>query len=306
MSADEAMAKLKPARTKAKSTKPQATHAAAPRIYNLFPLLVGPISAWTADLPRIAAMGFSWVYVNPFFQSGQSGSLYSIRDPARIDPRFREPVGSDFEQIRSFTTAAEAHGLKVMADLVINHTAKDALLAERRWDVYRHDTDGDLLSPGAADATAPDGWRVWEDLAELNYQRPEYRDFLVRHFDEHVAFLQSAGIAGFRCDAAYKVPAEVWDSLIRSAKARSAGCLFAAETLGCTPAETKAVASSGFDYLFNSFAWWDFRAGWALEQHEDLRLAAPSIAFPENHDMARLAATLDGDAETIADALVGR
>ncbi|MCC6982124.1 MAG: DUF3416 domain-containing protein, partial [Bauldia sp.] len=301
------MAKLKPARSKAKGgTRPAAAVAEAPRIYNLFPLLVGPIPAWIAELPRIAAMGFNWVYVNPFFQSGQSGSLYAIRDPARIDARFRAPAGSDLEQISSFTAAAEALGLKVMADLVVNHTAKDALLAERRWDIYQHDASGDLLSPGAADATAPGGWRIWEDLAELNYQRSDYRDFLVRHFDEHVAFLQSAGVLGFRCDAAYKVPGEVWEALIRSAKAREAGCLFAAETLGCTPDEAKAVASAGFDYLFNSFAWWDSRAGWALEQHEDFRLAAPSIAFPENHDMARLAASLDGDPDTIADALAGR
>jgi starch synthase (maltosyl-transferring) len=55
--------------------------ASGPRIYNLFPLLVGTISAWRAELPRIAAMNFDWVYVNPFHETGGSGSLYAIRDP---------------------------------------------------------------------------------------------------------------------------------------------------------------------------------------------------------------------------------
>ena len=48
--------------------------ASGPRIYNLFPLLVGTISAWRAELPRIAAMNFDWVYVNPFHETGGSGS----------------------------------------------------------------------------------------------------------------------------------------------------------------------------------------------------------------------------------------
>ncbi len=36
------------------------------RIYNLFPTLAGPIAGWTRELPRIAAMAFNAVYVNPF------------------------------------------------------------------------------------------------------------------------------------------------------------------------------------------------------------------------------------------------
>ena len=59
-----------------------------PRIYNLFPLLVGPVPAWTAELPRIAAMNFDWVYLNPFHETGFSGSLYAVKNPFRLDPRF--------------------------------------------------------------------------------------------------------------------------------------------------------------------------------------------------------------------------
>lgn len=45
--------------------------AEGPRIYNLFPLLCGSIRQWEDHLPRIAAMGFDWVYVNPFHYPGQ-------------------------------------------------------------------------------------------------------------------------------------------------------------------------------------------------------------------------------------------
>src|SRR5713101_1473289 len=45
------------------------------RIYNLFPSLTGTIRDWATHLPRIAAMGFNAVYINPFHYPGFSGSL---------------------------------------------------------------------------------------------------------------------------------------------------------------------------------------------------------------------------------------
>ena len=131
--------------------------ASGPRIYNLFPLLVGTISAWRAELPRIAAMNFDWVYVNPFHETGGSGSLYAIRDPFRLDPRFRDAdAGDDDGQIRAFAEDAASHGLKVMADLVINHTANDARLVAERPDVYDRDEKGGIrAAPSRSIPTIP-------------------------------------------------------------------------------------------------------------------------------------------------------
>ena len=66
-----------------------------PRIYNVFPLLLGPVSRWTDQLERAAAMGFNWVYVNPFHLPGFSGSLYAIKDYYRLHPAFREREEED-------------------------------------------------------------------------------------------------------------------------------------------------------------------------------------------------------------------
>jgi starch synthase (maltosyl-transferring) len=287
---------------------PQSASPVGPRIYNLFPLLVGTVSAWAAELPRIAGMGFDWTYVNPFHETGYSGSLYAVRDPYRLDSRLRDPDGKDDEaQLRGFVEAARGHGLKVMTDLVINHTARDARLAEERPELYRRDASGGIASPFAVDPNDPTLRTVWEDLAELDYHSPAARDALIPYWDGYVASLQTLGIKGFRCDAAYKVPPDVWRRLIGTAKGRDPDCLFAAETLGCTFEETKATADAGFDYLFNSFAWWDGKEPWALDQYETLRTVAPSIAFPENHDMARIAARFDAaDPERVARELKAR
>ncbi len=269
-----------------------------PRIYNLFPLLVGTVKDWTAELPRIAAMEFDWVYVNPFHEAGFSGSLYAIKDLSKLDPRFRDPEGgSDDDQIRSFVQAASQHGLKVMSDLVINHVSRDAVLTGERPDVFVRDAGGELESPYAVDPDDPSQKTVWGDLAELDYQTPAASEFLSGYWSDYIGRMQGLGIRGFRCDAAYKVPPAIWAGLIEGAKRRDPDCLFAAETLGCSDEEVVATAKAGFDYLFNSFAWWDFRKAWALESYERTRLLAPSISFPENHDTARVAAALPGDTQ---------
>src|SRR5215213_9783607 len=70
--------RMRPAKPSAAAAVGRVSNlASGPRIYNLFPLLVGTISAWRAELPRIAAMNFDWVYGNPFHETGRSGSLYA-------------------------------------------------------------------------------------------------------------------------------------------------------------------------------------------------------------------------------------
>ncbi len=51
-----------------------------PRIYNLFPLLAGPLPRWTPHLERAQRLGFDCVFINSFHYAGYSGSLYSIKD----------------------------------------------------------------------------------------------------------------------------------------------------------------------------------------------------------------------------------
>jgi starch synthase (maltosyl-transferring) len=267
-----------------------------PRIYNLFPLLVGPVSAWRKEIPRIAVMGFDWIYLNPFHPTGGSRSLYAVAEPKGLDTRFRDEDGSDDDaQLVGFIEEARRHGLSVMLDLVVNHTARDAPLVSQRPDLYAKDAFGEILSPHAVDPDDPTLITTWGDLAELDYVSAAARDDLVAIWGRYLADMQALGFRGFRCDAAYKVPPDVWRTLITDAKARDGAALFAAETLGCTFEEARATAGAGFDFLFNSFAWWDGKSAWALDQYEKLRLLAPSIAFPENHDMARLAAGLDAN-----------
>lgn len=265
-----------------------------PRIYNLFPLLAGPIHDWQRHLPRIAQMGFNWIYVNPFHFPGFSGSLYAVKDYYRLNPMLRgNAYEADDALLRSFCDSAAKLGLKVMMDLVINHTSKDSELAAQHPEFFAREDDGSLKSPSAIDPANAENVTVWGDLAEIDFTpRPELDGF-VRYFQDVVKHYVKLGVRGFRCDAAYKVPADVWLAVNHAAHGLNPDVLFFAETLGCRIDEVEALRPARFDYLFNSAKWWDFKGPWLLEQYNRFRGIAPSVAFPESHDTPRLRQELE-------------
>ncbi|TCJ20766.1 alpha-amylase [Rubrobacter taiwanensis] len=268
------------------------------RIYNLFPLLVGSVEDWKEHLPRVAAMEFDWVFLNPFHYPGFSGSLYAVKDYYRLHPMFQGASQAPADELlRDFLDRAEEHGLRVMMDLVINHTAKDSVLVEEHPEWFAREEDGSIRSPRAVDPDDPSNVTVWGDLAEIDYDNPEVREEVVGYWCELVRHYAALGFHGFRCDAAYQVPAEVWAAVISAAREVDPGARFFAETLGCTLEQVAALSAAGFDYLFNSSKWWDFREGWLLEQYESFRRIAPSVSFPESHDTERVGAEAN---ETVA------
>lgn len=261
-----------------------------PRLYNLFPLLFGPVSEWDGHLARIALMNFDWLYLNPLHTPGFSGSLYAVKDYYTLNPLISSVEGALDQALVPFIGHAKDAGLRIMMDLVINHTAKDSLLVERHREWFAHEVDGTIRSPHAIDPTDASKVTVWGDLAEIDYENPEVRAEAAEYWCDLVRHNLQLGIEGFRCDAAYKVPAEIWKRIIDRAKQFNPNAIFAAETLGCRIEQVESLASAGFDYFFNSVKWWDLSAPWALEQYERFRGIAPSIGFADNHDTARLAA----------------
>jgi starch synthase (maltosyl-transferring) len=272
------------------------------RIYNLFPLLAGPFDRWGPHLERAASMGFDWVFVNPIQRLGRSGSLYSIADYFDINPVLltRSSSKSADQQVRAVSDAADAQGLSMMIDLVINHCAEDSPLVKRhpQWFRYEH---GRIANPFCIEENGTKV--VWRDLAQLDHQaalrEPEAADGLLAYCIKMVEHLVRLGFRGFRCDAAYQVPSEFWRRIIEPIRAAHPDVLFVAETLGCTPQQTRETADAGFDAIFNSAKWWDFHGDWLLEQYELTRDIAPSIGFPESHDTRRLFDEFEGNVDAL-------
>jgi starch synthase (maltosyl-transferring) len=145
-------------------------------------------------------------------------------------------------------------------DLVANHTAIDSPLTSEHPDWYVHDEHGEILRPFA--------WHegkkvIWGDLAKLDHQGSNDRDGLREYFADVCCHYLDLGINGFRCDAAYQVPGAFWDYLLPQVKANYPDAIFLAESLGCSVDDACQLADNGFDYLFNSSKWWDYRGAWS-------------------------------------------
>ncbi len=263
-------------------------------LYNLFPLLAGPFTAWRPHLQRAAAMGFEWVFINPIQQLGASKSLYSIADyfsfnPVFVDAAKHEPPEVQF---RSVVEGAHELGLKLIMDLVINHCAIDSPLTCEHPEWFVRHRDGRIANAVCQDK---DRTVVWKDLAQFDHAHTRDPEGLYNYCLKVVRHLLGLGFSGFRCDAAYQVPRKVWSRLIRDTRRERKDALFIAETLGCNADQTKETARAGFDYVFNSAKYWNFRDWWLLAHYNLLREKVRSISFPESHDTRRLSEEFNGN-----------
>ena len=101
---------------------------------------------------------------------------------------------------RSQETDHGAHrrGLRVIIDIVANHTAWDSVLMKHP-EFYKHDAKGNIISP------QPD----WSDVAGLDYTNQQLRAYML---DMLKYWLQEFDLDGFRCDVAGDVPTDFWES----------------------------------------------------------------------------------------------
>jgi len=242
------------------------------------------------------SMGFNTIFLNPVFQSGFSGSLYSIKDHLKIDQRFLKGRGpkQNTDPLKKFIQAAHKKGLKVLVDLVINHTAIDSPLLKKHpsWFLFE---GKEPVHPGAFDG---DNWVEWGDLAQVDNRDSGDKKGLYEYWGKVIDFYQELGFDGFRADAAYQIPVELWSFLIARARKKNPGSVFLAETLGCEIDDVLEITRCGFDYTFNSVKYWDYREPWSLEQlHQQLIYLkdVSTVGFPESHDTARLYAEAGED-----------
>lgn len=268
--------------------------------YNLFVPLLGNIKNWYSHIDRIKKIGFQWVYINPITYTGFSGSLYATKYYYKYNPAFfTSPEKYIAEkEIKDFVLYCKNNNIKLMIDLVINHSSKDCNLVEEHFEWYKL-KDGKLVSPGAWDNGK---WIEWGDLASFNNERiilnennEEIENPIWNYWKELIKHNLELGFSGFRCDAAYKVPKELWQYLISDAKKENKDIIFFAESLGCSLEDTKNLIEAGFDYVASSAKWWDYESEWFIEQYDLARENCKQIAFPSNHDTERLITEYKGN-----------
>jgi hypothetical protein len=178
----------------------------------------GTFAEVEADLPRLAEMGVDVVWFMPIHpigkiaRKGTLGSPYSIVDYRAINPEYG--TREDFERL---IARAHALGLKVMIDVVYNHTAHDSVLLAAHPEWFHQDAAGQPMT------TVPE----WSDVIDLKHPNPDLTAYLI----ETLQGWAQLGVDGFRCDVASIVPLSFWLEARAAVAAVRPGVIWLAESV---------------------------------------------------------------------------
>jgi cyclomaltodextrinase / maltogenic alpha-amylase / neopullulanase len=156
----------------------------------------GTFKELIADLDRIKELGADFIYflpVHPVGQKNKKGSLgcnYSIQDYRAIS----EEHGT-MEDFQTLIEEAHKRGLKVMMDIVYNHTSHDAKMLDEHpeWYFYRNGKTTNRVGD-------------WSDIIDLDYNKRALWDYQIQTLE----FYAKMGVDGYRCDVAPLIPLDFW------------------------------------------------------------------------------------------------
>ena len=250
-------------------------------------------AALEGKLDELKSLGYTALQVSPPAKSIDDPVWYGRYQPIDMT-KIEGPLGTE-NDLRSLVAHAHAKGLKVLADVVLNH------MADQRW------VGGSLNYPqfDANDFHYPDGSRCinnYQDRYEVthywmcdeNAHLPDLDTSSAKVRNVHKQYLQKLmglGIDGFRFDAAKHIEPEYWADVLQSIPHDK---YYYGEVIGDTLDESRAYTGmmpvTDFHLLRTMLSAFSLNGdltflidpeayGGALTAHE-------SVAFARNHDTA--------------------
>ncbi|MEC5191785.1 MULTISPECIES: glycoside hydrolase family 13 protein [unclassified Arthrobacter] len=181
---------------------------------------IGDLRGIISKLDYLHRLGVDVVWLSPIYTSPQDDNGYDISDYRTVDPIF-----GTLEELRELTDGLHARGMKLVMDLVVNHTSDEHPWfvesrssqdnPKRDWYWWRPPRDASPGSPGSG--AEPNNWGsafsgpAWEfDKAtgeyylhlfsrkqpDLNWENPEVRAAVY----EMMNWWLDRGVDGFRMD----------------------------------------------------------------------------------------------------------
>jgi glycosidase len=176
---------------------------------------IGDIAGIISRLDHVREMGFSAIWFSPFFASPQQDFGYDISDYRGIAPEY-----GDMALCQRLIDEVHARGMKVIFDLVMNHTSEQhAWFRESASSRYNPKADWYIWKDGQGKdgSRPPNNWKAmiggsgwhWHEgrqqfywasflpfQPDLNYRNPEVREAML----DVARFWLSMGVDGFRLD----------------------------------------------------------------------------------------------------------
>ena len=276
-------------------------------------------------LPRLAALGFDWIWIMGIWTMGPRGVVMSRKyaldfegSPYAIAAYDVDPLLGGEPALRRFVARAHALGIKVMADFIPNHLALDtplidvdpamvihsnpAVRTEHPTDYYEH-------AKGRLAHGKDPYFEGWNDTVQLDYAYPPLRahqvaqlrriadlvdgvrcDMAMLVLREHVKKNWFPGVDQASFDAAY--PREFWDEAVTAVRAAHPDFVFMAEVYWDNEPRLQEL---GFDFTYNKKLYDQL-----AHHHPSAEIAAQLAHWPqhylercvhflENHDEERAA-----------------
>ena len=196
----------------------------------------GTFEAVRRDLARIRDLGVDVIWLLPIHpigvvgRKGTVGSPYAIRDYRAVDPAY-----GTVDDLRRLADDARAMGMRLIIDVVYNHTSPDSWLAEHHPEWFYHRPDGSMGNR----------FGDWSDVVDLDYGHPELWGYQIE------TLRMWAGIVdGFRCDVAALVPLAFWKRARAEVEQVRPGALWLAESV--EPGFIAAAREQGLNALSDS------------------------------------------------------
>ena len=229
-------------------------------IYQVFPRQYSDSADFngvTKDLERIKELGTDILYLLPIHpigvknRKGSLGSPYSIVNYREINPDY-----GSLEDFKELIYKAHNLKMKVMMDVVYNHTSRDSYLLKTHPEWFYKDKNGEFNN------------RVgeWWDVTDFDYTKShELWDELI----DTLCYWAKLGVDGFRCDVAPLVPKEFWKEARLALKKVNPNIILLAETIH--PGFVKWIRNLGFDAMtdFETYEAFDIEYDYDIKDEYD-------------------------------------
>lgn len=176
----------------------------------------GTFRALEQDLDRIKSLGTDIIWLMPLNpigeknRKGKQGSPYAVKDYRAVNPEF-----GTLDDFRHLVDEIHKRGMKVMMDVVYNHTAPDSVLAREHPEWFYKD------EAGQSSSIISD----WSDIIDLDYSHPDLQDYQIETLK-----MWAEIVDGFRCDVASRVPVEFWKKAMAACRKVNPDLIWLAES----------------------------------------------------------------------------